>query len=409
MLPNSLYMIEKELLFKGKQNNPQHTELKRLTSRDLKLTEASYDQLIITLSEQLSEVLKNNANIDSDSELKLLSTQFRHDNKIDLLFAEVNKQNKFFKRFIIIEDKLYKNNESKSKVLEQILRYSRKFSNYTCNDLRETLKNEDDWINNNKYRIEHAFRLKDFLLIVIGDKIQEDLIEMVIYLKEQFDIVNSIEVVLMELPIYELGANLVVIPHIVGELYSESKKNIQITIKYDNQSSIKSISNTSDINYIISEETINSNTKTKKRRKIKIDELFAGFNNDEKNVFENLISFAESELINARFFENDSSVTLKIINPIKTDQYISLFQLNNNSTISIDNMVLGFRGTKIPKEIGHEYAKEFSKLFNIPIHPERHDVLSESIPINRLLVVDNYNRFCDIVKKTVHKINESKT
>lgn len=404
MLPDVLYSYTKEMLFK-KEGNISFGELKKIEYDELKYSEEDYDNIIVSISESLSSTLKNGGYIGSDSKLKYLKGQFK---EIDFLFAEVtDDENEEFKRFIIIEDKLFKNPEGKRKVIGQVIDYASVIKSYDSTKfIKNGLSHLSEWIQNNSYLINYSCKNNDFLLLIVGDRIRQDLVERIEFLKGQLDIINSIEIVLIEIPIYSLNDQYLFIPHIVGELYSDVKKSITISLKIDNLQIGKTLNDNLMLDYDINTIDLGVETPKNKRVKISLAEILDNMDVEKKNVLEELVRFATDKTsINASIEKRDASNTFIIPNPFKTSQSISLFRIDRDGNIQIARINEGFRNTDIDNQIGIDFADKLSVLFNIPINPNERYGLLKAIPVPELK--NKFDQFCSILTDTVYKIRNS--
>jgi hypothetical protein len=188
------------------------------------LAERHYDDLIIAHHEAFGDALREAELIRGDSELLYLGRVL----SIDVLFAEVEAGTATFRRFVVVEDKLWKNPEARREVLGQLLDYSRALRGVDPDRLSELLPNHGPWIDANEDLIRPALRDGNFLLLVCGDEIQRRLIDYLDHLKDQFDPLIAADLALMSVAIFSNGHDHVLVPHVAGAMVKAERP---LTIK----------------------------------------------------------------------------------------------------------------------------------------------------------------------------------
>jgi hypothetical protein len=179
------------------------------------LKEHHYDDLIVAHQDSVADALRQAGLIAPDSELLHLGKILA----IDVLFAEVETGTDTFRRFVIAEDKLWRNPEARREVLGQILDYARALKELDPDGLTELLADDKaPWVDANDDLVRVALREADFLLLVCGDVIHPRLIDYVDHLKDLLDPLAAVELALVSLAIFSDGTDHVLVPHVVGAI-----------------------------------------------------------------------------------------------------------------------------------------------------------------------------------------------
>lgn len=211
VLPRQLILVNNDL--------SRRSVLSRLGARGeiggKVLEEWNYDEIIVSHQEVFADALREAELIGRDSKLLHLGKIL----DIDVLFAEVEKTSETFRRFVIVEDKLFRNPEARREVLGQILDYSRALRGIDPDDLAERLADDKGpWVDANDDLIRPALRDANFLLVVCGDAIQPRLIEYLDHLKGLLDPLVETELALVSIAIFSNGTEHLLVPHVVGAM-----------------------------------------------------------------------------------------------------------------------------------------------------------------------------------------------
>ena len=182
-----------------------------------RLKESDYDRMIVSHVDLLADTLRQAEVIADDSDLMVLGTQVK---AIDVLLAEVEAETGEFRRLVLVEDKLFVNPEARRDVLAQVLDYSLNLEEKIDVDaLVEILpKQHNDWLEENRDRIESTLHLGDYLLLICGDRIQERLIRLVDRFVKRADAnpLKLTELCLVSMAIYSDGTTHLLIPNLVS-------------------------------------------------------------------------------------------------------------------------------------------------------------------------------------------------
>lgn len=181
-----------------------------------RLKESDYDRLIVSHVDLLADTLRQAEIIADDSDLIVLGTQVK---AIDILLAEVEAETREFRRLILVEDKLFVNPEARRNVLAQVLDYSLNLEEKLDVDaLIENLPLHNDWLEENRDRIEITLHTSDYLLLICGDRIQERLISLVDRFVKRSDAnpLRLTELCLVSMAFYSDGTTHLLVPNIVN-------------------------------------------------------------------------------------------------------------------------------------------------------------------------------------------------
>ena len=227
------------------------------------LKEHHYDKIIVEHQEVFADALREAGLIAHDSELLHLGKILA----IDVLFAEVEIAGATFRRFVIAEDKLFRNPEARREVLGQILDYSRALKELDPDGLAELLSDDKSpWLDANDDLIRPALAEGNFLLIVCGDAIQPRLIEYLNHLKDLLDPLTAADMALVSVAMFSNGTDHVLVPHVVGTMVkAERPRTIRVIVTDQNGTTLPA-------NIAVEVESISEEPG---RRTIELDELLS--------------------------------------------------------------------------------------------------------------------------------------
>jgi hypothetical protein len=214
MLPRQLAVVDSNLKVVSRFSRVaagQSTELPGTLAPHL--AEKDFDRLFFETLDVLTELLRESRDIAADSRLKPLSEPGKQVARIDLLLAEVGPQDDF-RRLVLVEDKLLKNNQSRREVLAQLLDYAHAVQ--AGLDLDELSASVSEWVDDYREDIERAERAGDYLLIICGDGIHDDLQSLVRSYVSRLNPANQSDLILIAMAIYSDGTTHILAPHIVG-------------------------------------------------------------------------------------------------------------------------------------------------------------------------------------------------
>ena len=123
------------------------------------LAERHYDEFIVTFRDVIADALREAGILGDASSLLYLGKIL----SIDALFAEVDDQGQTFRRFVIVEDKLFRNPEARREVLGQILEYAKVLRETDVDRLAELLSEElRTWLDANEDLISKHSKMPTF-------------------------------------------------------------------------------------------------------------------------------------------------------------------------------------------------------------------------------------------------------
>jgi hypothetical protein len=339
-LPRQLILLNNDLSRKG--------VLSRLGAtgaiRGKLLKERHYDEMIVSHQDVFADALREAGLISGDSELLHLGNILG----IDALFAEVEAENGTFRRFVIAEDKLFRNPDSHREVLGQILDYSRALRSIDPNRLSELLpQDKSPWVDANEDLISPALKEADFLLVVCGDEIQRRLIEYLDHLKDQLDPLIAADLALVSVAIFSNGTDHLLIPHVVGAMVkSERPLTIRVMVTDTTGAPVAAS---------VSSETRHVPEPDKGREKIELTELLddvrkAG--DEAREIAESLFQFATKH--GAVISLRAAAASVRVWN-LTTDKPCTVFVVTRRATF-----YTGFVGRwEANAGVGPEVAREY--------------------------------------------------
>jgi hypothetical protein len=195
-------------------------------------SEADFDRLIVEHVESIAGALRSAGLIDEGCTLRVLA-QTNQVANIDVLLAEVDGEE--LRRLVLVETKLFRNPEAKREVLAQILDYAKKLQFDV--GVEEIVAKVDEptrtWLNRHPERLQALKARGDFLLLICGDRIQPDLVEIAKpMLDHRNHVVSRVELALVSLALYEGDGSIVLVPNLVGAVVcAERDLCIEVTVR----------------------------------------------------------------------------------------------------------------------------------------------------------------------------------
>lgn len=218
-LPETLPILDPRL--RSAEAPPWH----RVKAGHAGLVEADWDRVIVEQATVLADALSAANVIGADAKLRFLGQQI---DSVDVLMAEVDGDDlASFRRLVLVEDKLLKNTDAKRKVLAQIVEYSeRARAAWRFEELRANpkLASQGDWLDRNRTGVEHSLRQGDFLLVIAGDGIDENLQRLVRRFAAQHDPLNLSELCLVSMAVYARGDERLFVPHVVSAVQLQQRE-----------------------------------------------------------------------------------------------------------------------------------------------------------------------------------------
>lgn len=198
-------------------------------------SEADWDRIIVANADLLAAALRNAGAIAENSELLSLGQQI---DNIDVVFAEVSpdREHRELRRLVLVEDKLLRNSEAKRTVLAQILEYSRVAQeDWPSANLVEKLgakPSDRQWVEAHLADLKHLSRTGDFLLVIMGDGIDDRLAHLAKRFARHDDPLTLAELALVSMPLYQLDDAYILIPHVVSAVQrSERELTIRVVVQ----------------------------------------------------------------------------------------------------------------------------------------------------------------------------------
>ncbi|WP_434043931.1 MULTISPECIES: hypothetical protein [Sorangium] len=194
-------------------------------------SEAEWDRILTENVDVLADALREAEVIAEDSTLMHLGGQV---DNIDLVLAEVSTDpNRELRRLVLVEDKLLRNPEARRQVLAQILDYSRTVQEeWPRASLAEKLREHAQWVKDNEEELRQLCRRGDFLLIIAGDGIDDGLMKLARRFAGKDDPLSLTELALVSMAMYSLGAEYLLVPHVVSVVQrSERELTVRVIVQ----------------------------------------------------------------------------------------------------------------------------------------------------------------------------------
>jgi hypothetical protein len=345
ILPNELILLDDNLRRAG--------VFSRLDTRGTiaghVLREHDYDKLIVTHKDTVADALREAGLIDRGSTLRYLGKILA----IDVLFAEVEQESGNFRRFVVVEDKLFSNPEARREVLGQILDYKKALNESDVERLSELLPNQGVWLETNEDLVNQALQNADFLLLVCGDRIQSRLVGYVEHLKEQLDPLISADIALMSLAIFTDGTHYIFVPYVVSLVTAERGITIKVVVQ-DARGEGLAASTT------VIEET---EQEVVRRQRIEVEDLLSSI----REVGGEAAALAAQELLDyarelgAQVRRRGASVSVRV-RDTTTGKRSTVFVLTKKATFYIGWLDSWVRNAGVNPEVAKAYREQLTEI-----------------------------------------------
>ncbi|HRG90373.1 MAG TPA: hypothetical protein PLW44_15220 [Chitinophagales bacterium] len=319
----------------------------------------------------------------------------------------------------IVETKLWRNSEARRTVVSQILDYAKELSKWSFEDLNTAIVKSSQLYNNNNdglleiYRknfqeetdeiaftdgISRSLNRGRFLLLIVGDGIQENTEAMVDYINQNPQL--QFTLALIELQVFKNENSRIVIPQVI----SRTREITRAVIKIENNAG-KDI----QINVLPGEVATDRPEKTASRFKISADDFFEALttNTDTETVDLAKQIIKDSEENNWQIEWNTGSFSVKLIDPMGSGIKISLFSVDRSGLIYPGLSKIASQQLNIDPKIGLSYIADTAKLFPGLKLSQGNDYWSKYQKLKALKLV--YPQFFERVKEYVHSIYSSRS
>lgn len=274
----------------------------------------------------------------------------------------------------IVETKLWRNPEARREVVGQIIDYAKEVSKWSYEDLNQKVKNYSKASINKDLGIvdlikkscdldeEQEIELIDaitknikqghFLLLIVGDGIRESVEDMAEYLSQYPQL--HFTLALVELKIYEMGKDRLVIPQLVVRTQEVTRAIIRVEGQ-----NIENLFIDMDLNTEENED--------RKRRYTLSEEKF--FEELRENVSEEAISFAKKLMEGARelgceIVWRQSSFVIRYPDPLGSSQLLTLLVINRYAEVYTGWLIGQLQKIHLPIEVGVEFHNQIDELLN---------------------------------------------
>jgi hypothetical protein len=346
ILPNELILLNDELQRAG---TIPRLDLKGAIAGRV-LSEGDYDKLIVTHRDSVSDALREADIIDENSTLLYLGKIL----SIDALFAEVEQGSETFRRFVIVEDKLFRNPEARREVLGQVLDYAKALRETDLERLSGSLLDEHrTWLDANDDLVKQALRDANFLLLICGDRIQPRLIEYVKHLKEQLDPLISADIALMSLAIFSNGIHHIFIPYVVALITAEQGTTIRVVVQ------------NAEGDQLPTKVSVEEGTSSKKSRRDRIEmealmkEIRKTGGDQSLAVAQTLIDYARK--LGAEIKPGEASVSVRVKDP-NTGSRSTVFVVTKNATFYVGWLDRWTANAGVSQEVAENYKQRLKQI-----------------------------------------------
>lgn len=201
-------------------------------------SEANWDEIICANVAALTDAFRAAGVIGADSSLRVLGLQV---DAVDVLMAEVRGgddgaegEHSEPRRLVLIEDKLIRNPQAKREVLAQVLDYSERAQRTWDVDrlCRCVEPKVATWLRIHGDRIDAMLAQGEFLLVIAGDDIDENLLRLARRFATGGDPLSLAELCLVSLTIYRRGEERLFVPHVVSAVERHQRQlSIRVTVQ----------------------------------------------------------------------------------------------------------------------------------------------------------------------------------
>jgi len=203
----------------------------RVEAKDRKLLEEHIDALVCAHANTIADSLRGAGVLEEGTELLVLGTQV---DNVDVVLAEVDEHGRAFRRLVLVEDKLFRNAQATRSVLAQIVEYGHMAQNTWRTSSLPTLftKADSGWLERNAADIDESLRRGEYLLLVVGDRINRNLATLARRFAAQESPLNLSELAVMSLGLYRRGNEVLVIPHVTSAVtLTDRTTTIQVKVE----------------------------------------------------------------------------------------------------------------------------------------------------------------------------------
>lgn len=315
----------------------------------------------------------------------------------------------------IIETKLWRNIQARREVVGQIIDYAKELTKWTFDDLNEAVvqvnnksiieivkQNSNENEIDEKYFIDSVSKnLKRgrFLLLIVGDGIQESVEEMVDYL-QQFAQINF-TLALIELQVFKNNTDdsIIVLPQII----TRTKEITRAIIKIDNNSSKEiSVDVQANLEEVKDDKVQNRNTLT-------YDDFFEQLRSNTNQGIVDFVKEVVDEFETKGFIieYGTSSIKIKYMPSVSDGYKLSLFIIDRKDFFYIWYVDNQLTKLGINPKIGRDFIEKSAMILNVSLKVSNKNNWSRYPKLNELK--NHYAEFKQCVLDFVNNIeNESK-
>jgi hypothetical protein len=207
----------------------------RVDEKDRTVLEEHIDGLVCAHADAIAESLQGAGVLEEETKLLVLGTQV---DNVDVVLAEVDAGDDAFRRLVLVESKLFRNPQAKRSVLAQVIEYGHVAQRTWPTKPLPTLfkKAERAWLERNAADISESLRRGEYLLLLVGDRIDRNLTMLARRFAAQESPLNLSELAVLSVALYRRGDERLVLPHVVSAV-TVGERTLTIQVKVENAAS----------------------------------------------------------------------------------------------------------------------------------------------------------------------------
>lgn len=190
----------------------------RYVDSDRRFSEGTWDEVIFSQADVISDALREAGVIGEDAKLKPLGRQVAN---VDVVFAETSRDDaEEPRRLVLVEDKLRRNPEATRSVLAQLVDYADRVQSEWSSvaALLDAFPDHEEWVQRHASTLRHSARTGDVLMVIACDGVHESLDRLARRFAAQDDPLNLSELCLLSLSLYSKRdqGGFLFVPHVVS-------------------------------------------------------------------------------------------------------------------------------------------------------------------------------------------------
>jgi hypothetical protein len=204
---------------------------KRVEAKDDSLLEEHINALVCSNVGAIADSMQGAGIMEEETALIVLGTRV---DSIDVVLAEVDADGEAFRRLVLVETKLLHNPQARRSVLARVVEYGHVAQRTWPGASLPNLFNKADraWLDRNAADIDESLRRGEYLLLVVGDRIDKNITAVARRFAAQENPVNLSELAVVSLALFRRGPERLVVPHVVSAVtLGERTMTIQVRVE----------------------------------------------------------------------------------------------------------------------------------------------------------------------------------